>query len=122
MENLWTYRYIALYNTENKLISMILYKENVDVEIYSTIDIYAEKNMIKELIYNVRNGLLPFEPISSMYFKESIEKTYATFVTKGLMIEGEFKTNIENLTMAKKQVIKQENKALIRKRVKIYDE
>src|SRR5690554_1002666 len=120
MASSWTHKYVAIYDNDI-LKGLVLYKENGDCEINNNIDVYAEKLYIEELIKNIKESALPFEPISMSYFIENLEKTYALVLKKPIITHGEFITNIENFTVAKKQVIKQENKALKRKRVKIYD-
>lgn len=121
MASVWTYNYVALYNKDNKLLGMILYKENGDGDINKYIDVYAPKEHISNLIEGIKTKALPFEPMSSLYFEERLVDSLINVDENDyITINGVLETNIENISMAKKQIIKQENKFLIRKRVNIY--
>lgn len=121
MANLWTYNYVALYNKDNILVGMILYKENGDGDINKYIDVYAPREHISNLIESIKTKALPFEPMSSLYFEERLVDSLINVVKNDYTtIKGMLETNIENMSMARKQIIKQENKYLIRKRVNIY--
>lgn len=121
MASVWTYNYVALYNKDNILVGMILYKENGDGDINKYIDVYAPKEHISNLIEGIKTKALPFEPMSSLYFEERLVDSLINVVKNDYtIINGMLETNIENMSMARKQIIKQENKYLIRKRVNIY--
>ena len=122
MANLWTYNYVALYNNTNKLVGMILYKENGDGDINKYIDVYAPKEHISNLIESIKTKALPFEPMSSLYFEERLVDSLINVVKNDYrIVKGVLETSIENMSMARKQIIKQENTFLIRKRVNMYD-
>lgn len=122
MASLWTYKYVALYDNTNKLVGMILYKENGDGDINKNIDVYAPKENISKLIESIKTKALPFEPMSSLYFEERLVDDLITVDKNDYrVVKGILETNIENMSMARKQIIKQENTFLIRKRVNMYD-
>ena len=116
------YRYVALYTIQRKLRMAIVYRVDKNDVIHNVIDIFAPKNKIVDLEYQVRKlDLLPFEEVGSLYFEEKIKYANANQNQDDIIIHGDLVSEIKNKTQIKNRIIEQSGKELVRKLVNLND-